>query len=65
MWDAGTLSLPQLDSAALVTEPTLKAWGLPYEFLHAEEDLPRLADAFRRAEEEQRPFAILVTRDLT
>jgi sulfopyruvate decarboxylase TPP-binding subunit len=64
-WDAETLSRPQLDSAALVTEPTLKAWGLAYDFLHTEEDLPRLADAFRKAAAGEHPFGILITRDLT
>jgi sulfopyruvate decarboxylase TPP-binding subunit len=65
MWDAETLSRPQLDSAALVTEPTLKAWGLAYDFLHTEEDLPKLADAFRKAAAGQQPHGILITGDLT
>lgn len=63
--DAETLSLPHLDSAALVTEPTLKAWGMPYGFLHVDEDVPMLSAAFRRVETCQQPFGILITRDMT
>lgn len=63
--DAEILSRARLDSAALITEPTLKAWGLPFEFLHADADVARISSAFRTAEEHERPFAILITRDLT
>jgi sulfopyruvate decarboxylase TPP-binding subunit len=62
--DAEALSSAHLDSAALITEPTLKAWGLSFDFLHADEDVPRISEAFRKAEEGARPFAILVTQDL-
>ena len=33
------LSRPELDSAALLTEPTLRAWELPYDFLRDDADL--------------------------
>ncbi len=62
---AELLSSPDVDSTALVTVPTLKAWGLPFVFLQEDEDLPRVSQAFRQAEEESRPVAVLVTRDLT
>jgi sulfopyruvate decarboxylase TPP-binding subunit len=62
---ADLLSRPDLDSTALITEPTLKAWGLPFVFFQDDEDLPRVSEAFQRAEEESRPIAILITRDLT
>jgi sulfopyruvate decarboxylase TPP-binding subunit len=62
--DAETLARPQLDSAALITEPTLKAWGLPFAYLHTDEDVPLLSEAFRKVDACQRPFAILMTRDL-
>jgi len=57
-------SRPDLDSAALITEPTLKAWGIPYEFLGSDADLPKIRQAFRRAQEEARPVALLVTTDM-
>ena len=63
--DAESLSCPSLDSAALITEATLKAWGLPFGYLHRNEDIPALAEAFRSVEENQQPFGILITQDLT
>jgi sulfopyruvate decarboxylase subunit alpha len=63
--DPETLSRPSLDSAALITEATLAAWGLPFAFLHGHEDVPALSDAFSRVDQEQYPFAILLTQDLT
>jgi sulfopyruvate decarboxylase subunit alpha len=63
-YDEDMLSRAELDSVALVTEPTLKAWGVPFWFLHGESDLPRIADAFRRAEEHSQPVAVLITTDL-
>ncbi|MBI3920851.1 MAG: hypothetical protein HY318_05475 [Armatimonadetes bacterium] len=57
------LSRPDLDSCALLLEPALDAWGVPYDFLHKDEDLPRLAEAFDLAEERQAPVAVLVTRE--
>lgn len=63
--DGEWLSRPDLDSTALVTEPTLRAWGLPFDFLHEDADLPRLEAAFRQARELEQPVAVLVTRDTT
>jgi sulfopyruvate decarboxylase TPP-binding subunit len=62
--DADTLSRADVDSAALVTEPTLKAWGLPFDFVHEEDDLRKIANAFGQAEALSRPVAILLTNDL-
>ncbi len=53
-----------LDSAALVTEPTLRAWGIPYDFLRSDEDLPKVAASFARAHAEAHPVALLVTTDM-
>lgn len=64
MLDAETLSRADLDSAAMVTEPTLKAWGLPFDFLQDENDLPKIACAFGQAEADSRPVALLITNDL-
>jgi sulfopyruvate decarboxylase TPP-binding subunit len=59
------LSRPELDSVAILTEPTLRAWVLPYDFLGDDADLPRIAEALRRADAESRPIALLVTRDMS
>jgi thiamine pyrophosphate-dependent acetolactate synthase large subunit-like protein len=61
--DAELLSQPDLDSVAVLTEPTLRAWGLPWEVLATDEDVPRLATAFRRGQEGERPVAVLITSD--
>ena len=63
-WEVSWLSRPDLDSVALLTEPTLRAWGLPFEFLDAEADLDRISSAFRRAELESRPIGLLVTQPM-
>lgn len=63
--DAHLLSRSDVDNCAPITEPTLRAWGLPFEFLHTDDDLPVLEDAFRRARERDAPVAVLVTRDTT
>ncbi len=62
--DAESLSRAQLDSAALVTEPTLAAWGVPYDFMHGEDDVPKISEAFLRTAKSESPFALLVTCDL-
>jgi sulfopyruvate decarboxylase TPP-binding subunit len=63
--DADLLSRSDVDNCAPITEPTLRAWGLPYEFVHTDEDLPVLEAAFARARELDAPRAVLVTRDTT
>jgi len=61
--DAELLSRPDLDSVALLTEPTLRAWGVPWEVLATDADVPRLAAAFRRGREGEQPLAVLITSD--
>jgi sulfopyruvate decarboxylase subunit alpha len=63
--DAEALSRPDLDSAALVTEPTLKAWGLPFDFLHQDTDIPKISDAFKKAKALSQPVAILITKNMS
>jgi sulfopyruvate decarboxylase TPP-binding subunit len=63
--DADLLSRSDVDNCAPITEPTLRAWGLPYEFLHTDEDLPVLEAAFQQVRERDAPRAVLVTRDTT
>jgi hypothetical protein len=46
--NALALSAAHLDAAALVTEPTLKAWGVPFGFLHGDDDLAGISAAFRK-----------------
>jgi sulfopyruvate decarboxylase subunit alpha len=64
-WDEETLSRADVDSVAVVTEPTLRAWGVPFEALRADEDLPRLAAAFETSGSRRCPVALLVTGDMS
>jgi len=61
--NAELLSQPDLDSVAVLTEPTLRAWGVPWEVVSTDADLPRLAAAFRRGQEGEQPVAVLITTD--
>jgi len=63
-WAPDKFSRPDLDSAALVTEPTLDAWGVPFDFLNSDADLPKILQAFSRAARESWPVALLVTQDM-
>ena len=51
-----------VDSVAVVTEPTLDAWRVPYELYRSDDDQTRIARAAVRAEAESRPVALLLTR---
>ena len=62
--DADVFSEAAVDSAALITEPTLRAWGLPFEWLHSDADLSNISKAFARARRDSRPVALLVTGDM-
>jgi len=62
--EADEFSRPDRDSAALVTEPTLQAWRLPFDFLHSDADVEKISAAFARAQAESRPVALLVTTDM-
>jgi len=55
------LSRSEIDSVAVLTEPTLRAWGVPFDFLERDEDLARLDHAFAEAERLQQPVALLLT----
>jgi sulfopyruvate decarboxylase subunit alpha len=63
--DVEVLSRSEVDSIGPVTEPTLRAWGLSYDFLHGDEDLGKLTAAFERARLRPGPVAMLVTGDTT
>ena len=49
-----------IDSVAVVTEPTLEAWRIPYELYRPE----RVQHAFDQAKELSRPVALLLTQAL-
>ena len=59
------LSRPDLDSVAVMTEPTLRAWGLPFDFLHTDEDIAKISTAFAEAQKLSAPVAVLVTQDMS
>ena len=63
-FEARVLDRADLDSAALVTEPTLKAWGVPYYLLHDEGGLAVIPEAFSRAGRCSQPVAVLITDSL-
>ncbi|MBI4658009.1 MAG: hypothetical protein HY735_04020 [Verrucomicrobia bacterium] len=63
--NASLLSRLDLDSVALLTEPTLKAWSIPHYFLHEDGDIAQISAAFRKAQELEQPVAVLITRDTT
>ncbi len=54
---------PDVDSVALLTEATLRAWGIPFDHARGP-TAPALADTIRRARREERPVALLVTGGL-
>ena len=59
------LTRPDVDSTALLTEPTLDAWGIPWSPCGPEdvpsELIPRTVEA---AEAQGRPVALVLTREL-
>jgi sulfopyruvate decarboxylase TPP-binding subunit len=48
------------DNCPVFTEPYLQAWQLPYQRLGPDATADDLADAYRQAARQQRPFAVLV-----
>ncbi|MBT8403053.1 MAG: hypothetical protein KJP18_04280 [Gemmatimonadetes bacterium] len=58
--DRAWLVRPDVDSTALLTEPTLQAWGMPYRVYESPADLDA---AWRIATEEQRPVVLLLARE--
>jgi sulfopyruvate decarboxylase TPP-binding subunit len=49
-----------VDSAALYTEPILKAWGIPFQHIETDDDTPKIAEAFKQAQQLSRPVAALI-----
>lgn len=54
---------PITDSAAIHLEPVLKAWGIPYDLLQDDADLPLVQEAFDQAERERRLVALLIAAE--
>ena len=50
-----------VDSAALLLEPTLKAWGIPHQVLAPERATEMIQSAWAQAQAEERPVALLLT----
>jgi sulfopyruvate decarboxylase subunit alpha len=61
---ADVLVDPRLDSVALLTEPTLEAWGIPRYAYGSDADVGQVVAAARRAGDGERPVALLLTRAL-
>ena len=53
-----------VDSVAVVTEPTLDAWRVPYELYRSDLDISQVHRAFAQANELSRPVALLLTQAL-
>lgn len=52
----------EVDSVALLIEPTLTAWGIPYCLYHADEDVAHVQVAWERAHRESRSVAVLLAQ---
>ena len=51
------------DSAATFTEPILDAWGIVHYLLDTDDDVPKIAHAFRESRAASRPVAVLIGRE--
>ncbi len=54
---------PITDSAATYTEPILKAWGLPYQLVETDADVPNISRAFEAAREQGQAVCVLIGRE--
>ena len=54
---------PMTDSAGALIEPTLRAWGVPYELIESDDDIHRIGQAWRKAQEISGPVAVLIGRE--
>ncbi len=60
------LTRADVDSTALLTDPTLEAWGIPYERCEGDTDpSAAITWAIRSAQAEGRPTAVIVANSLT
>ena len=56
-----TLRRPDVDSTALLTEPTLEAWGIPHAVMEPGREREMVTDAWKSAIEQDRPVALLLS----
>lgn len=52
-----------IDSAAVYTEPLLKAMGIPYYIMDSDEDVPRISEAYRKSRATSGAVAVLVGKE--
>lgn len=59
------LTRPEIDSTALLTEPTLQAWGIPFRRCDGDDDpVAAILDTVDAAREDRRPSALILLRAL-
>jgi len=51
------------DSAGIIFEPTLDAWGIKYYLVQSDKDVGKISIADRQAQETDKPVAILIARE--
>lgn len=51
------------DNAALLTEPLLKAFQLPYFLVNGSEDVGKIGEAYQEAQRSSGPVVVLITRE--
>ncbi|NNF14922.1 MAG: hypothetical protein HKN72_16965 [Gemmatimonadetes bacterium] len=60
-----SLTRPDVDSTALLTEPTLDAWGIPWSVCHEDADVPdAVTGLVEEAQRTERPTALILVRSL-
>ncbi len=60
------LTRPDVDSVALMTEPTLDAWGIPWDRCsHDEDPGAAVAALVRKALDRKRPVALILARSMS
>ncbi|RMF92049.1 MAG: hypothetical protein D6736_04135 [Nitrospinota bacterium] len=52
-----------VDTAAVYTEPILKAWGLPYYLVDTDQDVGNISLAYKEARETSQPVVALIGRE--
>ena len=55
---------PRKDSVAEFTEPTLKAWNLPYRLMEDDDDLETIYWAFEKAGASELPVVAVIAEDI-
>lgn len=50
----------KVDSVATLLQPTLRAWNLPYALVSDDADLDKIQAAYKQAQAESRPTAIII-----